>query len=155
MRKLLPTTATAMMTLATVLLSFAMIARAEDPAKPAATEIDATDKAALDAAANKDVTVVGTIKKAKWSNSGKVMTVEFEDSPLLAAVFEKNKDAINTAFEGDAAKKWTGAKVKLKGKLGKYGGQAKAYADHPQIVITKADQVTLVEAKEAPEKKKD
>ena len=143
-------------TLFALLLGFTLAARAADaPAKPAGGEIDATDKAALDAAVGKDVVVVGTIKKAKWSASGKVMTVEFEDSPLLAAVFEKNKDAINTAFEGDAAKKWTGAKVKLKGKLGKYGGQAKAYADHPQIVITKADQVTVVEAKEAPEKKKD
>jgi hypothetical protein len=136
------------------LLAFTLIARADEPAKPAAKEIDASDKAALDAAANKDVVVVGTIKKAKWSNSGKVMTIEFEDSPLLAAVFEKNKDAINTAFEGDAAKKWTGAKVKLKGKLGKYGGQAKAYADHPQIVITKADQVTVVQPTAAEGEKK-
>jgi hypothetical protein len=144
-----------MMTLTVAfLLAFTLIARADEPAKPAAKEIDASDKAALDAAANKDVVVVGTIKKAKWSNSGKVMTIEFEDSPLLAAVFEKNKDAINTAFEGDAAKKWTGAKVKLKGKLGKYGGQAKAYADHPQIVITKADQVTVVQPAAAEGEKK-
>ena len=153
MRKYLPATITAAML--ALLLAITLTAGADERAKPAAGEIDATDKAALDAAANKDVTVVGTIKKAKWSNSGKVMTIEFDDSPLVAAVFEKNKDAINTAFEGDAAKKWTGAKVKLKGKLGKYGGQAKAYADHPQIVITKPDQVTLVETKDAPEKKKD
>jgi hypothetical protein len=136
-----------------LLLAFTLTARADAPAKPA-TEIDAADKAALAAAANKDVTVTGTIKRARWSNTGKVMTVEFEDSPLIAAVFERNKDAINTANDGDAAKKWTGAKVKLKGKLGKYAGPQKSYQDHPQIVITKPEQVTIVEAKDAPEKKK-
>ena len=129
-----------------VLLAAAtFVARADEPAaKP--VEVDAKDKAALDGAANKDVVVTGTIKKAKWSSTGKVMTVEFEDSPLMLAVFERSKEAINTAFGGDAAKKWTGAKVKVTGKLGKYGGKAKQYEDHPQIVITKAEQVTVVEA---------
>lgn len=123
-----------------------LAARADDPAgKP--PQVDAKDKAALEGAANKDVVVTGTIKKARWSSTGKVMTVEFEDSPLLGAVFERNKEAINAAFGGDAAKAWTGAKVKVRGKLGKYGGKVKQYEDHPQIVITKADQVTVVEAK--------
>lgn len=123
-----------------------LAARAEEPAvKP--VEVDAADKAALEGAANKDVVVTGTIAKAKWSNTGKVMTIEFENSPLLAAVFEKNKEAINAAFDGDAAKKWTGAKVKVKGKLGKYGGKVKQYEDRPQIVITKGEQVTVVEGK--------
>jgi hypothetical protein len=135
------------LSLVLVLLAAATLtARAEAPAAKA-VEVDATDKAALEGAANKDVIVTGTISKAKWSSTGKVMTVEFENSPLLAAVFERNKEAINAAFDGDAAKKWTGAKVKLKGKLSKYGGKAKQYEDHPQIVITKADQVTVVEAK--------
>ena len=130
-----------------VLLAAATLAaRAEDPAAKA-VEVDAKDKAALEGAANKDVVVTGTIKKAKWSSTGKVMTVEFEDSPLLGAVFERNKEAINAAFGGDAAKAWTGAKVKVKGKLGKYGGKVKQYEDKPQIVITKAEQVTVVESK--------
>jgi hypothetical protein len=137
-----------------MVLALGFVARADEPAKPSSpTEIDATDKAALDAAANQDVVNKRTITRARWSASGKVMTVEFDDSPLLAAVFEKNKDAVNAAFEGDAAKKWTGAKVKLKGKLGKYGGPQKSYADRPQIVITKADQVTIVEAAAKPAKK--
>jgi hypothetical protein len=129
-----------------LLAAATLAARAEGPpAKP--VEVDAKDKAALEGAANKDVIVTGTIKKAKWSSTGKVMTVEFEDSPLVGAVFERNKEAINAAFGGDAAKAWTGAKVKVKGKLGKYGGKAKQYEDHPQIVITKAEQVTVVEGK--------
>src|SRR5690242_15520430 len=97
--------------------------RAEDA--PKAVEVNATDKAALEAAIGKDVVVSGTIKKAEWSATGKVMNIEFADSELIGAVFEKNKEAINAGFEGDAAKKWTGAKVKVSGKLEKYGGRSK------------------------------
>src|SRR5947209_2218229 len=119
--------------------------RADDAAKPVA--VDATDKAALTAAISKDVVVSGTIKKAQWSSTGKVMNIEFENSELLAAVFEKNKEAINKAFDGDAAKKWTGAKVKVSGKLEKYGGRSKALDGRPQIVISKPEQVTIEDAK--------
>src|SRR5436309_1335020 len=108
-----------------------LTARAEDAAKPEA--IDATDKAALTAAMDKDVTVSGTIKKAEWSQTGKVMNIEFADSELIGAVFEKNKEAIDKTFDGDAAKKWTGAKVKVSGKLAKYGGKSKKLEGRPQI----------------------
>ena len=54
--------------------------RADDAAKPVA--IDATDKAALAAAIGKDVVVSGTIKKAQWSSTGKVMNIEFENSDI-------------------------------------------------------------------------
>jgi ribosomal protein S3 len=111
--------------------------------KPTAIAIDATDKAALEANQGKQVVVAGTIKTAEWSRTGKVMNVEFENSPLILAVFEKSKEAVNQAFEGDAAKKWTGAKVKVTGKLGKYGGRAKTYEDRPQIIVDKPAQVTI------------
>jgi hypothetical protein len=117
------------------------IAFADD--KPAPIAIDATDQAALEANQGKQVVVSGTIKTAEWSRTGKVMNVEFENSPLILAVFEKSKEAVNQAFEGDAAKKWTGAKVKVTGKLGKYGGRAKAYEGRPQIIVEKPSQVTV------------
>ena len=121
------------------------IAFADD--KPAPIAIDAADKAALEANQGKQVVVSGTIKMAEWSRTGKVMNVEFENSPLILAVFEKSKEAVNQAFEGDAAKKWAGAKVKVTGKLGKYGGRAKAYEDRPQIIVEKPAQVTVDAAK--------
>src|SRR5258706_10581905 len=108
-------------TVALTMLCF--VAHAEDAAKPEV--IDATDKAALTAAIDKDVTVSGTIKKAEWSQTGKVMNIEFADSELIGAVFEKSREAIDKAFDGDAAKKWTGAKVKVTGKRAKYGGKSK------------------------------
>src|SRR3954471_12601832 len=93
-----------------------LAARADDVAKPQPATIDAADKAALTAAMDTDVAVRGTIKKAERSQSGKVMNIEFADSELIGAVFEKNKEAIDKAFDGDAAKKWTGAKVTVSGK---------------------------------------
>jgi hypothetical protein len=120
----------------------ALPVRAADDA-PKAVEIDAGDKAALEAAIGKEVVIRGTIKKAEWSPTGKVMNVEFDKSELIAAVFEKSKDAVNGGFGGDAAKKWTGAKVTVKGKLEKYGGRSKKFEGRPQIVISKADQVTV------------
>lgn len=120
-----------------------------DAAKP--VEVAATDKAGLAAAMDKEVLVTGTIKKAEWSGTGKVMNIEFADSELLGAVFEKSKDAVNAAFDGDAAKKWTGAKVKLRGKLEKYGGRTKRLEGRPQIVISKPDQVTIEGAAEKKE----
>src|SRR5438132_349507 len=133
MRRMFMTVAFAMM------VCFA--ARAEDAAKP--DVIDATDKAALTAAMDKDVTVSGTIKKAEWSQTGKVMNIEFADSELIGAVFEKSREALDKAFDGDAAKKWTGVKVKVSGKLAKYGGKSKKLEGKPQIIISKAEQVKI------------
>jgi DNA/RNA endonuclease YhcR with UshA esterase domain len=140
-----------------VTVAFAMLvclaARAEDTAKP--ETIDATDKAALTAAMDKDVTVSGTIKKAEWSQTGKVMNIEFADSELIGAVFEKSREALDKAFDGDAAKKWTGAKVTVTGKIAKYGGKAKKLEGKPQIIISKAEQVKVEGVAAVDEKKKE
>jgi hypothetical protein len=136
----------------TVICLVARPARADDAAaKP--VEVSATDKAALAAAMDKDVVVSGTIKKAEWSATGKVMNVEFADSELIGAVFEKSRAALDKAFDGDAAKKWTGAKVKVSGKLAKYGGRSKKLEGRPQIIISKPEQVTVEGAPAAEEKK--
>ncbi len=126
---------------AALAMMICLAARAEDAAKPAA--IDASDKAALTAAMDKEVTISGTIKKAEWSQTGKVMNIEFADSELIGAVFEKSRAALDKAFDGDAAKKWTGAKVKVTGKLAKYGGKSKKLEGKPQIIISKAEQVNI------------
>ena len=126
---------------------FCFTARADDAAKP--VEVSATDKAALAAAMDKEVVVTGTIKKAAWSSTGKVMNIEFADSELLGAVFEKSRAAMDKAFDGDAAKKWTGAKVKVTGKLAKYGGRSHKLEGRPQIIISKPEQVMVEGAEES------
>ena len=132
------------MTTVLVMLVSLAAARGEDSSGAKPVAIDATDKAALAGAIGRDVVVTGTIKSAAWSASGKVMNVEFAESELLAAVFERSKEAMNKAFGGDAARAWTGAKVTVSGKLEKYGGRSKRLEGRPQIVISSVEQVKVV-----------
>jgi len=103
------------------------------------------DKAALTAAIDKTVTVEGKVASASWSKSGKVMNVKFEGEPnFVVAVFQKNKDKLDTAFNGDLAKTLTGATIRINGKLAKYGGRDEAYADATQLILSMPTQLTIV-----------
>jgi len=135
-----------------LLLFFALVwgvagARAADAptTAPATTEpaavISAGDKDALSSHMNNEATVEGVVADAKWSASGKVFIVKFQDadaSQFQAAVFAKNKDAMEKAFDGDLTKALEGAKVQVKGKL-------QTFREHPEIMIDKPDQITVVE----------
>src|SRR5436853_7194623 len=92
--------------------------------KPATTApskaIGANDKDALEAAMKdkKSAVVAGTVSSAAWSSSGKVLVIKFadsEESGFTAVVFAKDKDKMDAAFNGDAAKALSGAKVKIQG----------------------------------------
>lgn len=120
--------------------------------KPAAegTVIKASDKAALETAKDKQATVEGTVSDAAWSKSGKVMNIRFEgaeDSGFVAVVFQREKEAFDKAFDGDATKGLVGKKVKVTGKVG-------TFRDKPQIILNKPDQVK-VEGKPAADKPAD
>lgn len=132
-----------------LLLAGGASVRAEDPAATTTSSIiQAGDKSAIDAAMNSEVTIEGVCSEAAWSNSGKVMNVQFKDadeSKLMAVVFVKNREKIDQAFGGDATKAWTGAKLRIKGKLQSYGGRSEAMKGRPEMVITDASQVTVVE----------
>jgi hypothetical protein len=91
---------------------------------------------------DKAVVVEGTIDKADWSKSGKVMIATFKDadeSKLSAIIFVANREKFDSAFSGDVTKALAGAKVRLKGKLKDYKGS-------PEMVLDTPDQVTIVEA---------
>ena len=124
-------------------LTWADDAPAAQPATaPSSGILHPGDKDALAAAADKDVVIEGTIDKASWSSSGKVMKATFQDgadSKLSVIIFSSNKDKFDKAFNGDVAKTLTGAKVRLKGHLKDYKGT-------PEIVLDNVDQVTIVEA---------
>ena len=138
---------------ATTLLATTVATRADDQAPTTAPAdaggvIQANDKAALEANKDKDVIIEGVCSEAAWSNSGKVMNLRFEGSDEAkfgAVVFLKNKEKINEAFSGDATKAWSGAKLRIKGKLVEYGGKAESMKGSLQVVITDASQVTVVE----------
>jgi DNA/RNA endonuclease YhcR with UshA esterase domain len=128
------------------------VADAEDAATTQPAAIAVTDVEAIKAKMGETITVEGTIDKAAWSNSGKVLNVSFKDAKqgLLMVVFEKNKDKFNAAFGGDVAAAWTGAKVKVTGKIEEYGGKVESMKGRPQIILVNSEQVTIVEA--APKK---
>jgi DNA/RNA endonuclease YhcR with UshA esterase domain len=121
------------------------LAYAEEPAtQPTETEslvIDASDKAALDAAMNKEVVVEGVVETAAWSSSGKVMQIRFKDtqeSKFLAVVFERKKADFDSAYSGDITKALPGAKVRLRGTIKDFKGK-------PEIVLDVPAQITIVE----------
>lgn len=110
--------------------------------------IDATNKRALESAMGREVTIQGTISTAAWSRSGAVMNIDFkgaDESRFFAVVFQRSKADFDQAFNGDFSKTVTGAKVRLKGKLELYGGQQESFKGRPQLVLSRADQVTVVE----------
>jgi DNA/RNA endonuclease YhcR with UshA esterase domain len=134
---------------------FCGVLYAEDPpATQPATEpaevptIPATDTAAIKEKMGEVVTVEGVVESAKWSGTGKVMNVFFKDARdgLIVVVFEKNKENFNNAFDGDVAKAWDGAKVKVTGKIVEYGGKVESMQGRPQIILQNPEQVTVVEA---------
>lgn len=136
---------------AAAVLTIAVASRADDPTTAPTSQptiIQAGDKAAIEAAMDKDVIVEVVCTDAVWSNSGKVMNLTFagaEETRLSAVVFVKNRDKIDEAFAGDATKAWTGAKLRIRGKLKTYAGKSSAMKGKPEIAITEASQVTVVE----------
>ena len=73
------------------------------------------------------------------------MNIEFKDSELLGAAFERNRAKLDEAFGGDLAKTLDGAKVRIKAKIHEYGGRSEDLKGRPQIIISRPDQVTIAE----------
>ena len=121
-------------------------AQAEDAATQS-TVIPVSDKDAVTAAKDSEATIEGKVEKAEWSKSGKVFNIDFADnsSGVLVALFEKSKEKFETAFGGDLGTTLTGAKVRIKGKIGTYGGKSKTFEGRLQIILTDTSQLTIVE----------
>jgi DNA/RNA endonuclease YhcR with UshA esterase domain len=127
-----------------IALLFPGFIKAEDqPAAAPASQpavIAAGDKDALEANMDKEATVEGTISDAKWSSSGKVFLIKFqegESSHFQAAFLAKSKEVMEKAFDGDLSTALQGAKVQVHGKL-------KAFHDNPEVLIDKPEQITIL-----------
>jgi len=118
---------------------------AEQPSTTEPAVIAATDTESLKAAMGSQVIVEGYISKAAWSRSGRVMNIEFLDSVLLGAVFERHRAKLDEAFGGDLAAALRDAKVRFKGKLIEYGGYVESLKGRPQIIINDASQITILQ----------
>ena len=109
--------------------------------------VDAHENARLLDLIGRRTIVTGTVKSARWSDSGKVMNITFagEDTGLLAVVFERTKERFDKAFAGDFGKIVTGRKVRLTGEIERYGGYVESLKGRPQMILSSPDQVTLVQ----------
>lgn len=170
MKSPLPVVATAAITAALVAATLALAApsraaRADDPAEaapPATRPINGNDAAGLPVLRADNPTVladyvgdrvviVGTVRQAQWSRSGKVMNVTFvgaEPAAFGAAVFEKNRKAFDDAFGGDFAAMLENASVRLTGVISEYGGRSERHKGRPELVLTDPGQVTITERAE-------
>ena len=109
--------------------------------------IEATDTAALRQHVGQRVFVVGTVERAAWSRSGKVMNVEFEgvgDDGFLAAMFARSRKSFDAAFSGDAAAAFTGRRVRVMGELQLYGGNDADLRGRPEIILALPSQINLI-----------
>ena len=120
---------------------------ADDPApatQPSGGEsliIDASDKAAIDAAMGKEVVVEGVVESTAWSSSGKVLFIKFDknkETRFSVVVFEKHKTDFDSAFSGDITKALPGAKVRIRGTI-------KDYRSQPEIIADVPAQITILE----------
>jgi DNA/RNA endonuclease YhcR with UshA esterase domain len=118
-------------------------ARAEDPPSTAPASqpslITAGDEQTLDADMGNDVIVQGTVSDAKWSPSGRVFLIKFQEgdsSEFQGAIFSKYKDVMEKAFNGDLSTALEGAKVQIHGK-------SQTYREHPEILIDKPEQIDI------------
>jgi DNA/RNA endonuclease YhcR with UshA esterase domain len=102
--------------------------------------ISASDKAAVQAAlptTKPAVTVTGVV--ANVTSTEDVITINFKDttdSQFYAVVLSAGRQSVMAAFNGDIAKAITGKTVHVTGVVALYRGR-------PQIVISKADQLTV------------
>ena len=125
---------------AAVLLAVSVFAFAEP-----STIIKVGDTAAIEAAKDTEATVEGKIAKAEWSRSGKVCNIEFEGEPkFMAVVFEKSRPKLDEAFGGDFSKDWTGAVVRLTGKIAPFGGKVKKYEGYSQMILSQMGQISVL-----------
>lgn len=140
-------------------LTFPLIAvRAAETKKPAASPtskpatqsatIEASDATAIQAAVGKPAVVLGTIDKAAWSRSGKVMRISFKGadaSHFEAVVFSRNKEALDKKFKDDAEANLSGAKVRVTGTITNYAPQNNPDDKHSQIIVNDVKQIELVD----------
>ena len=112
------------------------------------TVVQASDQATIAASVGKEVVVEGVVSKAEWSRSGKVLNVAFDHadaSKFVVVAFAKLRERLDKSFTGDAAKDFTGAKLRIRGTISKYNGKNEAQKDLLQVVIGDPSQVTIVE----------
>ncbi|MGF1633369.1 MAG: hypothetical protein ACFCVE_05910 [Phycisphaerae bacterium] len=110
--------------------------------------IAATDEAALKEAVGKDARVWGTVRQAEWSESGKVMNVEFEgneDSRFMVSTFARQRAELDEAFGGSLATFLQGKLIEVSGPVKTFRGPVNGVRDRIEIVIREPGQIKVLQ----------
>jgi DNA/RNA endonuclease YhcR with UshA esterase domain len=100
--------------------------------------IDATDKSAIDAAMPHEVAVTGTIEAVKVNQGSTAIDFKgTEKSQFYAVVLGRNREDFEKTY-GEGLKSLIGKTVKVTGKIAEY-------RDRPQIVVSRPEQIAVVE----------
>jgi hypothetical protein len=129
----------------------AAVGVADDPSR--IPMISAGDAETLRSHIGKRVIVIGVVESARWSDSGKVMNIEFVEGKgkgLLAVVFERAGGSFNEAWAGDFPKAVTGKRVRLYGEVQEYGGYEEKWKGRPQMILNTPEQVSLPPEEQSP-----
>ncbi|HUO09619.1 MAG TPA: hypothetical protein VM008_15015 [Phycisphaerae bacterium] len=122
---------------------------ATEPASQPASQpavFKATEKDAIAKLAGSTATVTGAVSRTNWYND-EILFINFKgtqrgDFTVIAR--QDNRDALDKAFNGDIANAIDRKTISVTGKIILYHG-------HPEIEITKPDQLTILpDAKDAP-----
>jgi DNA/RNA endonuclease YhcR with UshA esterase domain len=107
---------------------------------PQGNVLSAADTEKLLAAAGQRVAVTGIVSTAKWSASGKVMNIEFENAAngLLAVIFKSGKSNLEQVLGPDLVKLAPGAGVAIRGVV-------KIYRERPEIILSSPFQIKLTQ----------
>jgi hypothetical protein len=93
-----------------------------------------------------EVLIEGKVESARWSDSGKVLSIKFEGvevKQFSSILFEQNRKRFDDAFSGDFAKTITGAHVRFRGKITSWKGRDGDRPAQPQLVLETASSVTI------------
>ena len=122
----------------------ATTAPATEPASQPASYL-VTDKEALAKAAGATVIVTGTVSRTNWYND-QILFINFkgtERGDFTVIARQESREVLDKAFTGDFAKAIDGKKITVTGTVVIYRG-------HPEIIVSKAEQVTILpDAKDA------
>jgi micrococcal nuclease len=113
-------------------------AAATEPASQPAS-FQATEKDAIAKAVDSTVTVTGTVSRTSWYND-QILFINFkgtERGDFTVIARQESREALDKAFKGDVAGTLDGKKIAVTGKIVMYRG-------HPEIVIAKPEQVTIL-----------
>jgi DNA/RNA endonuclease YhcR with UshA esterase domain len=109
------------------------------PATQPMPEILAIDTAKLRDHYGQHVVVVGEVRSAELSKSGKVFRINFNDTPdagYMAVVFAADLKDVEAGFPGGMAKALVGKTIKVTGLVEDYRGR-------PETVIRSAKQIEI------------